>query len=277
MPSWIFQVFVLGVPCWRSRAYSGWFYHGGLGCFVWGFMMVGGFCPGGFVRGVLSGGVLSGGFCPGGFCPGGFVRGGFVRGGFVRGGFCPGGFVRGVLSGGVLFGGALSGGFCTGGFVREGFVRGGFVRGVLSGGVLSRGVCPRGGFVHRGVLSSGVLSGGFCPGGFVQGGFVLELCRYNNHSNIDNVCVSWRKIVIQLWKIPYSIDNSLDHLINNCASIDCILEKRCVLFLWNLFNSDNVLFIRIIRYSMHNNDTTISENVRYFCTYLKLLIIIGLM
>ena len=101
-----------------------------LGCFVWGFMRVGG---------GLSGGVLSGGFCPGGFCPGGFVRGGFVRGGFVRGGF-----------------------------VRGGFVRGGFVRGVLSGGVLSRGVlstggfCPAGGFVQRGIVR-GVLSGGFCP------------------------------------------------------------------------------------------------------------------
>ena len=92
------------------------------------------------------------------------------------------------------------------------------------------------------------------------------LWRYNNHSNIDNFCVSWRKIVRRLWKIPYRprTHNSLVHLINKCDFLNCILEKRCVNFSWNLFNSDNVLFSRIIRYSMHNSDTTIGENVRYF-------------
>ena len=34
--------------------------------------------------------------------------------------------------------------------------------------------------------------------------------------------------------------------------------------MWNLFNNDNVLFGRNIIYSMHNSDTTISENVKYF-------------
>ena len=90
------------------------------------------------------------------------------------------------------------------------------------------------------------------------------LWRYNNHANIDNFCVSWNKIVRRLWKTPYRTHNSLVHLIKNCVSIDCILEKRCVIFVWNLFNSDNVLFRRIIRYSMLNSDTTIGENVRYF-------------
>ena len=53
------------------------------------------------------------------------------------------------------------------------------------------------------------------------------LWRYNNHSNIDHFCVSWKKIVRRLWKTPYRTHNSLDHLINNCVSLDCILEKRC--------------------------------------------------
>ena len=97
------------------------------------------------------------------------------------------------------------------------------------------------------------------------------LWRYNNHSNIENFCVSWRKIVRRLWKIPYRTHNSLVHLINKCDSINCILEKRCVQFLWNLFNSDNVLFSRIIRYSMHNSDTTIGENVRYFMYKYKIV------
>ena len=93
------------------------------------------------------------------------------------------------------------------------------------------------------------------------------LWRYNNDSNFENFCVSRRKIVRRLWKIPYS----LVHLINKCDSINCILEKRFVKFLWNSFNSDNVLFSRIIRYSMHNSDTTIGENVRYFMYKYKIV------
>ena len=48
------------------------------------------------------------------------------------------------------------------------------------------------------------------------------LWRYNNHSNIEKFCVSWRKIVRRLWKIPYRIHNSLVHLINKCDSINSI-------------------------------------------------------
>ena len=38
----------------------------------------------------------------------------------------------------------------------------------------------------------------------------------------------------------------------------------CAKFLWNLFNSDNVLFSRICRYSVYNSDTAMGENIRYF-------------
>ena len=95
------------------------------------------------------------------------------------------------------------------------------------------------------------------------------LWRYINHSNVDNFCVSWRKIVRRLWKTPIKTHNSLVHLINKFDS--CILKKRCVKFLWRLFNSDNALFSRIIRYSMHNSDITIGENVRYFMYKYKIV------
>ena len=100
------------------------------------------------------------------------------------------------------------------------------------------------------------------------------LWRYKNHSNIDNFCVLWRKTVRRLWKTPYRTHNSLVHLINNCDSMDCILEKRWVIFLCNLFYSDNVLFSRIIRYSKHNSDTTIGENTN---TYIILSVMIFLL
>ena len=41
-------------------------------------------------------------------------------------------------------------------------------------------------------------------------------------------CVSWRKLVRRLWKIPYRTHSSLVNLINKCDSINCILETRCV-------------------------------------------------
>ena len=76
---------------WGSGVYSGWFCRGGLclGCFVRGFVRVGGIYQG----------VLSGGVCPGGFvraCP----RGVWSIGGFCPAEYCPWGFVRGICSGG---------------------------------------------------------------------------------------------------------------------------------------------------------------------------------
>ena len=80
-------------------------------------------------------------------------------------------------------------------------------------------------------------------------------------SEILNVfCISWRKAIRKLWRTH----NDLVYLINKCDPIVSILEKRCPKLLWNLFNSDNVLFSRICRYSVYNSDTTMGENIRYF-------------
>ena len=92
----------------------------------------------------------------------------------------------------------------------------------------------------------------------------IPLWRYNNHYNIERFSLSWRKAIRRLWKIPYITHNALVHHINICNSIVSILEKRCVKFLWNLLNSDNVLFGRICKYSVYNSDTTMGENMRYF-------------
>ena len=91
-----------------------------------------------------------------------------------------------------------------------------------------------------------------------------SLWRYNNLRNIECFCISWRKAIRKLWKIPYRTHNDLVYLINKCDPIVSILEKRCAKFLWNLFNSDNVLFSRICRYSVYNSDTAMGENIRYF-------------
>ena len=72
---------------------------------------------------------------------------------------------------------------------------------------------------------------------------------FNYHNNIERFCVSWRKVIKRIWKIPYRTHNALDHLINKCNSIVKILEKRCS---------------RICKYSMCNTNSTIGENIRYF-------------
>ena len=106
------------------------------------------------------------------------------------------------------------------------------------------------------------------------------LLRYNSHSSIVFLCIysfSWRKIVRRLWKTPNRTHNSLVHLINNCDSIDCccyiVRKEMCKIFV-NLFNSNNVILSRIIRYSMHNRDTTIiCENDRYFMYKYKFILV----
>ena len=53
-------------------------------------------------------------------------------------------------------------------------------------------------------------------------------------------------------KIPYRTHTDLVCLINKCDPIASILEKRRANILRNLFNSNNVLFSRICRYSVYN-------------------------
>ena len=57
-----------------------------------------------------------------------------------------------------------------------------------------------------------------------------SLWRYNNLRNIERFCISWRKAIRKLWKIPYRTHNDLVYLINNCDPIVSILEKRCAKF-----------------------------------------------
>ena len=45
----------------------------------------------------------------------------------------------------------------------------------------------------------------------------------------------------------------------------------CKMFVEFLFNIDNKLFRRIIRYSMHYSDATIGENVRFFMYKYKIV------
>ena len=103
-----------------------------------------------------------------------------------------------------------------------------------------------------------------------------SLWRYNNLRNIERFCISWRKAIRKLWKIPYRTHNDLVYLINKCDPIVSILEKRCAKFLWNLFNSDNVLFSRICRYSVYIVTLPWVKILDILCTSIIFHIMIGM-
>ena len=78
--------------------------------------------------------------------------------------------------------------------------------------------------------------------------------------------------VRRIWKINSCTHNVLINNINRCAPIDALLEKRCIKFVWSLFNSRYALYRRIVKMSFRNMNSTIAENIKYFtykdnCTY----------
>ena len=90
-----------------------------------------------------------------------------------------------------------------------------------------------------------------------------ETWRYNSNY-VDTFYTTWRKAIRQVWKIPYRTHNKLVHLINKSCSINTVLEKKSITFIWTLINSRNQLYNTIVKHSLYNCTTIFSENVRYF-------------
>ena len=87
--------------------------------------------------------------------------------------------------------------------------------------------------------------------------------RYNSNY-LETFYTTWRKAISRVWKIPYITHNKLVHLINKSCSINTVLEKRSIQFIWTLINSPNQLYNQIVKYSLYNCTTIIGENIRYF-------------
>ena len=90
-----------------------------------------------------------------------------------------------------------------------------------------------------------------------------QLWNYNNKF-ADSFYTAWRKAIRIIWKVPYRTHNSLVHRINKSNTINIILEKRCIKFIWSLINSPHSMFNQLVKYSLFNMNTTIGENIRYF-------------
>ena len=89
---------------------------------------------------------------------------------------------------------------------------------------------------------------------------------------VNQFFTCWRKAIRRLWKIPFRTHNNLVHLINKSHSIDIILEKRCIKYIWKLINNEHDLYNTIVKYSLYNNSTTIGENIRYFMYKYKITV-----
>ena len=90
-----------------------------------------------------------------------------------------------------------------------------------------------------------------------------QLWKFNG-KHINTFFTAWRKAIRRIWKIPFRSHNKLVHLINGSHYISIILEKRCIKQSWKMLNSEYELYNKIVKYSMHNANSTLGENVRYF-------------
>ena len=111
-------------------------------------------------------------------------------------------------------------------------------------------------FVDSNTLS--VLFDSYCMS--IYGSQLFKL--YDKYS-VNSIYVAWRMAIRRIWKIPNISHCRLLHYINDCNYIDSFFERRCIRFLYNIFNSGNQLYASTIKYSLTKSDSTLGENIRY--------------
>ena len=89
-----------------------------------------------------------------------------------------------------------------------------------------------------------------------------QLWRLNNKS-VERFYVAWRKSIRRIWRLDNRTHNALINLINGCLPVNLMLEKRCIKFICNLFNSPYELHKSVVKYSFYNGGSTLAENIRY--------------
>ena len=64
-----------------------------------------------------------------------------------------------------------------------------------------------------------------------------QLWKFYRFSNVNTIYIAWTKAVRRIWTINSRTHNVLINKINSFAPIDVLLEKRCIKFVWTLFDS----------------------------------------
>ena len=68
-----------------------------------------------------------------------------------------------------------------------------------------------------------------------------QLWCFNDYKSVERFHIAWRKTIRRIWRIDKRTHNVLTNLINGCLPINLMLEKRCITFIWNFFNSTHEL------------------------------------
>ena len=76
-------------------------------------------------------------------------------------------------------------------------------------------------------------------------------------------CHVYKSRMQMIYDMIFVTHDNLLPFIHNCHSIDVILEKRCIKFVWSLYNSSSALYSNILRFSLQNGNLTLGKNVRY--------------
>ena len=75
---------------------------------------------------------------------------------------------------------------------------------------------------------------------------------------------------LHLWMLyPHNV---LTNLINGCLPINLMLEKRCIKFIWNFFNSTHELHKTVAINCFYNQGSTLAENIKYLMYKYNILI-----
>ena len=67
------------------------------------------------------------------------------------------------------------------------------------------------------------------PGMFVCSSFLISVCMFIVSKAL---LISSATVIRRVWKIPYRTHNKLVHLINKSCSINNVLEKMSIKFIW---------------------------------------------
>ena len=74
-------------------------------------------------------------------------------------------------------------------------------------------------------------------------------------------CLSWRKMMRKLFKLP-----NRTHTYVVCGIVECIsikLDRRLGKFVYSMLNSRNLTVFKLIRWFLKSDSSTFAENVRY--------------
>ena len=118
---------------------------------------------------------------------------------------------------------------------------------------------------HSSTLS--VLYNSYCMNAYGS-----QLWCFNDYKSVERFYIAWRKTIRRIWRIDKRTHNVLTNLINGCLPINLMLEKRCIKFIWNFFNSTHELHKTVAINCFYNQGSTLAENIRYLMYKYNILI-----